>query len=116
MLHHNYVLSTSVFPDERQRVQLDLITKLSAYTGARPGSVVYQERNCKVLGSEDEDPDEEDPDAMDIDIEEIFECLCYKHVTLFLLRNPGGERDLLGMEVDLRFTKGHKRKFKRQVS
>ncbi len=50
---------------------------------------------------------------MDLDVEEIIECLCYKHVTLILLPNPDSDRDILAMEVDLRFTKGHKRTFKR---
>ena len=48
---------------------------------------------------------------MNLDNEEIIECLCYKHVTLILLPNPDGERDVLAMKVDLRFTKEHKRTY-----
>ena len=61
----------------------------------------------------DDGKDEEFQDKMDVDPDELVETLCYKHVTLILLRKPEAERDLLAMEIDLRFTKGHKRKYKR---
>jgi len=54
-------------------------------------------------------------DVMDLGGEIVIECLCYKHVTLVLLPNPDGERDILAMEVDLRFTKEHKRTYKRKI-
>ena len=131
VLHHHWALDTSTFPDERQRLQLAFFVLLCAYTGTRPGALVYVKRNAKVLTecaiSQDKETDVEDsesddePDAqghiqgdvMDLDVEEIIECLCYKHVTLILLPNSDGDRDILAMEVDLRFTKGHKRTFKR---
>jgi hypothetical protein len=131
VLHHHWVLDTSTFPDERQRLQLAFLVLLCAYTGTRPGALVYVKRNAKVLtecaigqdkeiGVEDSESDDEPDtqgniqgDVMDLDVEEIIECLCYKHVTLVLLPNPDGDRDILAMEVDLRFTKGHKRTFKR---
>jgi hypothetical protein len=50
-------------------------------------------------------------DGMNLD--ESFECLCYKHVTLLLVKSPESDRDLLVMEIDLEFTKGHKRTLKR---
>jgi hypothetical protein len=122
-LHHHWVQDSSIFPDERQRLQLAFVIQVCAYTATRPGAVVYVERNAKVLTECAIGPDPEEEydqgvqgpygDAMDLDAEEVIECLCYKHVTLVLLPNPDGERDILAMEVDLRFTKGHKRNFKR---
>lgn len=47
---------------------------------------------------------------------ETFETLCYKHITLSLLRNSESVREMLAMEVDLCFTKGHKRNYKRYAS
>ena len=54
-------------------------------------------------------------DKMDLEpneINEIIETLCYKHITLVLLPNPNGERDIFIIEVDLLFTKSHKRNYK----
>jgi hypothetical protein len=108
------VLDISVFPDERQRVQLNLVIKLSTYTATRPAALVYLERNSKVLIECTIYPElEEDPDAIDLDIEEILEYLYYEHITFVLLLNLNGERDLLAIEIDLRFTKGYKRNFKK---
>ena len=67
-------------------------------------------------GEDDDKDDREDKefqDKMDVDLDELVETLCYKHVTLILLRKPEAKRDLLAMEIDLRFTKGHKRNYKR---
>jgi len=128
VLHHHWALDTSTFLYERQRLQLALLVLLCAYAGTRPGALVYVKKNAKVLtdcavgqdavedSESDDEPDTQghiQGDAMDLDVEEIIECLCYKHVTLVLLPNPDGDRDILAMEVDLRFTKGHKRTFKR---
>ncbi|KIX08334.1 uncharacterized protein Z518_02990 [Rhinocladiella mackenziei CBS 650.93] len=41
VLHH-WVLDTSVFPVERQRLQLALLLLLSAYTATRPAALVYK--------------------------------------------------------------------------
>lgn len=127
--HHHWFLDTSIFPDERQRLQLAFLILLCAYTATRPGALVYVEKNVMVstrcaLGCDkdacdcdDEEEEHIDDDAMEVDGEETnYECLRYKDITLVLLPNPNGERDILAMEVDLRFTKGHKRKFKRYVA
>lgn len=130
VLHHHWALDTSTFPDERQRLQLAFLILLCAYTATRPGALVYVKRNVEVLPEGPIPMDEESDakhndsdagldiegnseDAMDLNSEEIVECLCYKHITLVLLLNPDGDRDILAMEVDLQFTKGHKRNFKR---
>jgi hypothetical protein len=133
VLHHHWARDTSIFPDERQRLQLAFLALLSGYTGTRPGALVYVKRNAKVLTEcpipRDDERDEEysdsedEPnaqfvsgDAMNLDYEEIIECLCYKHITLVLLANPDGDCDILTLEVDLRFTKGRHRTFKRYVT
>jgi hypothetical protein len=102
VLHHHWARDTSIFPDERQRLQLAFLALLSGYTGTRPGALVYVKRNAKVLTEcaipRDDERDEEysdsedEPnaqfvsgDAMNLDYEEIIECLCYKHITLVLL-------------------------------
>src|SRR2546423_15685414 len=42
ILHHHWVLDTSIFPDERQRLQLAFLLLLSAYTATRPAALVYK--------------------------------------------------------------------------
>jgi hypothetical protein len=39
--------------------------------------------------------------------------ICYEDVNLILLPNPTGTRDLLALEINLRYTKGHQRQAKR---
>ena len=83
----------------------------------------YEEEMCNDDDDDDDDSGDESDEESDedgtidnaepLDPEEIMQCLCYKHIQLILLRNPEGERDVLAVEIDLRFTKGHKRKSKR---
>jgi hypothetical protein len=113
--HHNFGPDTSVFADERQRIQLGFVNLISSYTGTRPGAVVYVNRNVNVLGQCAISGEESEVEVIELDMKEL-ECLYYKHITLVLLPNPAGVRDILAMEVDLRFTKGYKRTFKRQVN
>ena len=78
-----------------------------------------------AIGEDDEDEDEDEDedkrsgeeDSADHDWDsEQAKALCYGNITLFLLPNPVGIRDLLGMEVDICHTKGHQRKPKRSVT
>lgn len=112
--HHHFAFDTSVFADKRQRIQQAFVNLFSGYTGTRPSAVVYVDRNVKVLVQCAIGLEEAEADSIDLDIQKL-ECLCYKHITLILLPNPGGIRDILAIEVDLRFTKGHKRTFKRYI-
>jgi hypothetical protein len=115
--HHHWVMDTSIFPDERQRLQLALLILLGAYTATRPAALVYKKRDKKKLRehyigwesnvSDDEDESNTD-DSMDLDFEDI-KTLCYEDITLILLPNPKGKRDILAMEVTLKYHKGHKR-------
>jgi hypothetical protein len=44
---------------------------------------------------------------------DLVKTLCYKDVNLMLLPNPTGTQDLLALEINLRYTKGHQRQAKR---
>jgi hypothetical protein len=139
ILHHHWALDTTVFPDGRQRLQLAFLMLLSAYTATRPGALVYVARNVKatknpyITDDDDSDVDEdlevkEDSEANDdseleedstgnpMDLGHIaneVKTICYEDVTLTLLPNPSGSRDLLAMEVNLQYTKGHQKRSKR---
>ena len=111
--HHHWVHDTSVFPDERQRIQLAFLILLQAYTATRPRVFAYKKLNQRAIkdhyfGSDDErnpeyaedwKPDEDD-----------FKTICYKDVKLILLKNRYEGRDLPAMEVTLRYTKGWERR------
>ena len=129
VLHHHWVMDTATFPNGRQRLQVAFLVLMIAYTASRPGALVYVARNEKksrgyAIGEDDEDEDEDEDgndnresgeeDSADHDWDnEQAKTLCYGDVTLFLLPNPDGIRDLLGMEVDICHSKGHQRKPKR---
>jgi hypothetical protein len=124
VLYHLWAVCTAYFQNETQRLQLALAILICAYTAARPGCMVYVKKNQEAsdkLGWESQDPmgeDDEDvvpEDLMDVDpaeLEELMELLCYKHITLVLLATED-DQSVIAMEVDLQFTKGHKRRFKR---
>lgn len=59
------------------------------------------------LGWENDVPN--DDDEMDLDSEDI-KTLCYEDVTLMILPNLEGKRDLLALEVTLKYTKGHQKR------
>ncbi|KFA53220.1 hypothetical protein S40293_10032 [Stachybotrys chartarum IBT 40293] len=100
--HHLWVHDSSVFPDERQRIQLALLILIQAYTATRPRVLAYKPI-CKAhlqdhyFGQEDEAADsgegietwsdyaiEWDPEMDD------FKPLCYRDVKLILLKGPDG--------------------------
>jgi hypothetical protein len=60
------------------------------------------------LGWENDDSDA--GNKMDLLDWEDIKTLCYEDVTLVMLPNPEGKRDLLAMEVTLKYTEGWKRK------
>jgi hypothetical protein len=119
ILYHHWVVDTATFPDGRQRLQVPFLVLVSAYTATRPGALVYVSRNEKkdqghCIGEHDEDEEEMEEGPMNCDWDcEQAKTLCYGDVTLFLLPNPDGIRDLLAMEVDVKHAKGHQRKPKR---
>lgn len=134
-LYHHWILDVLIFPDGRQHLQLVFLVLVCAYIASRPGALVYVERNIKVKKStslaSDDNSDEMDADSWDeMNADEMEEddnptspeehvealkTLCYEDVTLVLLPNSAGIRDILAMEVNLQYTKGHHRKPKRYV-
>ncbi|CEJ83106.1 Putative FluG domain-containing protein [[Torrubiella] hemipterigena] len=111
--HHNWVHDTSIFTDERQRIQLACLIILQAYTATRPRAFSYKKLSKTAIddhyfGREQEDSmneaEEWDP------TEDDFKTICYRDVVLVLLKNPDGGRDLPVLEVTLRYTKGWERR------
>lgn len=110
ILHHHWTLDDSIFPDERQRLQLAFLVLISSYTGTRPRALVYKAvKNEKLkahyLGCEGSDFDS----TMDWDPEDV-RTVYYEDVTLILLPDPDGFRDKLAMEITLKYTKGWQKK------
>ncbi len=78
-------------------------------------------------GSDDDDDMEGDDDNEDENTDDAtvnanlanpncddpVKTICYEDVNLILLPNPTGTRDLLALEIDLWYTKGHQRQTKR---
>jgi len=112
--HHHWVHDTSVFPDERQRIQLSFLILLQAYTATRPRVLAYKQLSKDAIddhyfGCEDEATQVDCADEVDPK-EDDFKTICYRDVQLLLLKNPEGGRDLPAMEVTLRYTKGWERR------
>ncbi|KAK4207265.1 hypothetical protein QBC37DRAFT_487614 [Rhypophila decipiens] len=107
ILHHHWVHDRSKFPDEHQRIQLGLMIQIQSYTATRPRVLAYvpinKERieahyigqNKEVDLSAEWNPEEDD-----------FRTVSYRDIKLFFLPNPGAPKDLLVMEITLRYTKG----------
>jgi hypothetical protein len=80
-------------------------------------------RSDEIDNNEDSDKDNVKNNEMDDKIVKAFlghsdsmepvKTLCYKDVNLLLLPNPTRPRDLLALEIDLQYTKGHQRQTKR---
>lgn len=123
VLYHHWVLDITTFPDGRQRLQIHFLILISGGTATRPGALVYVAKNEKTttgycIGEDDEDERDCEEYTEDSDCEwndETAKALCYKDVTLFLLPNPNGIRDILGMEVNICRTKGHRKRPRRSV-
>jgi hypothetical protein len=49
LLHHHWGLDVSVFPDERQRLQVALGSVIQAYTATRPAALVYSATNKEKM-------------------------------------------------------------------
>ncbi|KJK84922.1 hypothetical protein H633G_11257 [Metarhizium anisopliae BRIP 53284] len=113
--HHHWVHDTSVFPDERQRIQLALLILLQAYTATRPRVFAYKKLNRKAINDhyfsiDDEDTESEDYTEEWDPKEDDFKTITYGDVKLILIKNPEEGRDLPAMEVTLRYTKGWERR------
>ncbi|KAI2748661.1 hypothetical protein DTO012A8_9872 [Penicillium roqueforti] len=121
VLHYHWTKDTTPYPDGRQIIQLAFVLLVSAYTASRPGALVYVEKNEQTnvqhfFGSVNQvDATEtEKMDEWDLRDEDL-KTLCYGQISLILLPNPGGIRDHLVMEVDLKHTKGHDKRPKKKI-
>jgi hypothetical protein len=127
LLHYNMVLDTAVFPDEEQRILLNLLLLFAAYTGARPVSLVdasvknpNESTNDEVRdpairfydsSEEDEDDDrsaKESGSSEDFPKSEKLKSVLFEHVTIMAVRAQGRMR--LVLWVTLIHTKGEDRK------
>jgi hypothetical protein len=86
-------------------LQLALLLLLQAYTATRPAALVHKETNPQKLREHYIGWESEISDRVGLDWDEI-KTICYRDVTILLLPNPEGGRDVLAMEVTLRYTKG----------
>jgi Protein of unknown function (DUF3435) len=87
-LQYHWCQATAVLPHGRYALQLPLLMLLIAYTSSRPGALVE--------GSY---------------VRDSNEALCYRDVVLRVLPNPDDPyRNIVAMEVMLRYLKGHRGK------
>ncbi|KAK4223504.1 hypothetical protein QBC38DRAFT_425312 [Podospora fimiseda] len=118
ILHHHWVYDRSIFPHEPQRLQFALMLLVQAYTATRPRVISYRSINQARIsahyvgqGSEAGSDDESDPQP-DSESEtlqtspEIYKTVTYRDIKLLLLPSPNGIKDLLVMEITLRYCKG----------
>jgi hypothetical protein len=127
LLHYNMVLDTAVFPDEEQRLLLNLLLLFAAYTGARPVSLVdasvknldestsdvVRDPAIRFYDSSEEDEDDntgakQSGSSEDVPKSEQLKSVLFEHVTIMAVRAQGRMR--LAMWVTLIHTKGEDRK------
>ncbi|KAI9808022.1 MAG: hypothetical protein M1827_007547 [Pycnora praestabilis] len=109
VLTHHWAKLKSVFPNERQRVQLPRILLFAAYTASRPGELWKEPWD----DLENSDYDEIGADRGKEKETKRSKAVCYEDICLMLLRNPTpGERHVLDIESTLAHHKGVDRKLK----
>lgn len=107
ILHHHWVHDRSRFPDERQRVQLALMIQIPCYTATRPRVLAYAPINKKRIAAHYIGQNREaDLNSEWNPEEDDFRTVTYRDIKLLLLPNPGALKDLLVIEITLRYTKG----------
>ena len=120
VLIYHCAKDTSVFPNERQRVQLSLILLFAAYTSSRPAELVDAEPSEKDKArvkdlnwnTPDDSDHNEDEDGATTEAKRS-KAICYEDIRLMVLRNPDkGGRPVVAMEVTLSHHKGVNRKSK----
>ena len=122
VLVYHWAKDQSVFPNERQRVQLATILLFAAYTSSRPAELVdaqvsekskKNENNWKWRSEDDPWNDSSNTDFADgvRDTRRRSKAICYEDVCLMVLRNPDNDgRPVVAMEVTLSHHKGVDRK------
>jgi hypothetical protein len=119
-LYTHWAIDSSVFSNERQRLQLPAIQLFAAYTTWRPDELVESaggKQLAKNYGQQSlpwENP--EDPDYQDVDENLESSCdkrtrvLCYEDIFLVMIGDPNGKRAKFAMEVTLSHHKGYNKK------
>ncbi|EFY85694.1 FluG domain-containing protein [Metarhizium acridum CQMa 102] len=122
----------SIFPSERHRIQLLGCYLLLAFTGARPGEIVDNEKKKpkdgswqdiygrKTAGTEDSDDGNKDTDNADRLLEEMLsqetehsgrpKALYYEDIFLSIVRHPETGKDVPTMSIKFIHHKGEDRK------
>lgn len=121
LLQWHWKYGTSIFTNERQRVQMGLVMLFSAFTGSRPGTLLTDDDSSCRDSRENSTGDssintlayDSDGDTLVDDIPNLKAqnvrpgTICYGDIDLFLLRNPDNpDRDILMAEVEFRNLKG----------
>jgi hypothetical protein len=120
LLQWHWKYGTSIFANERQRVQMSLLMLFSAFTGSRPDTLLGGDNSSKDSRESSADDLPSNTTAYDSDGETLVGdgseskarttrpgTICYGDIELFLLRNPDNlERDILMAEIDFRNLKG----------
>lgn len=128
----NIAYDDTIFPSERHRVQLLGCYLLLAFTGARPGEIVDNEKKKpkdgswqdiygrKTIETEDSDDGNKDLDEADRLLEEMLfqeteyrgrpKALCYEDIFLSIVRHPETGKDVPTMSIKFIHHKGEDRK------
>jgi hypothetical protein len=124
LLQWHWKYGTTIFANERQRVQMSLLMLFSAFTGSRPAALLGDDSsspNDSQEASADDLPGstfaDDDSDGDTLVGSELgskarttrLGTICYGDIKLFLLRNPDNpEQDILMAEVEFRNLKGRR--------
>ncbi|KAF3768368.1 hypothetical protein M406DRAFT_250781, partial [Cryphonectria parasitica EP155] len=130
ILIFNIAYDTSIFPSERQRVNLSGCYMIICYTGVRPAELVHNERKPPKNGSLEklfgrkgvmvaDDDDEADWEKMDDISKKVClllqketslrgrpKALCYEDILMMIVRHPVTGRGVLAMSIKFIHHKG----------
>ncbi|KAK4196456.1 FluG domain-protein [Triangularia verruculosa] len=94
------------YPSERQRLNVALMQQLSFFTATRPATLTHKPLNPDRLATHYIGQEPSSPSLSQSEQREFFKTLTYRDVSLFTLPNPLGPKDLITMQITLRYTKG----------
>ncbi|KAK0744697.1 hypothetical protein B0T21DRAFT_429401 [Apiosordaria backusii] len=94
------------YPSKRQRLNVALMQQLSFFTATRPATLTHKPINPDRLANHYIGQEAPSHSLSQSEQQKDFETLTYRDVSLFTLPNPEGPKDLIAMEITLRYTKG----------
>ncbi|KAK4172623.1 hypothetical protein QBC36DRAFT_381632 [Triangularia setosa] len=106
LLQTHWGSPSAKYPSERQRLNVALMQQISFFTATRPGTLSYQPLNPDRLANHYVGQEPPSTSLLRSEQKEHFKTLTYRDVSLFTLPNPEGPKDLIAMEITLRYTKG----------